>query len=291
MLFDLYLGLIKVGFSLPNYHYVGFGSIFYVDFKILHKFLRMTRMTSIEGYPDLWPRCRYNLPFDTVSLFEGMSSGFMSGLDRDELYLAWLDYDFSLNEIVAGDMTAFTALARAGSMVFVTIDLEKPKELDGDSPGHFFEFYQQEMPDFSFAGMTVENFKPAVREQTIVTMAERCFTQGLRGRSNFSFEHLVRLAYADGHRMLTIGGMVADEPVRQSLAALPISELWFLSRTEGETPIEIPKFVFTQKEIAVLEQRLPTTAKVPTHTGVKQADFEAFRKFYRYWPSYSEALV
>jgi hypothetical protein len=91
--------------------------------------------------------------------------------------------------------------------------------------------------------------------------------------------------------MLTIGGMVADEPVRQSLAALPISELWFLSRTEGETPIEIPKFVFTQKEIAVLEQRLPTTAKVPTHTGVKQADFEAFRKFYRYWPSYSEALV
>jgi hypothetical protein len=136
----------------------------------------------------------------------------------------------------------------------------------------------------------VADFKPPVRESTIISMAHRCFAQGVHGRTGLTFEYLVRLAYADGHRMLTIGGMIADESGRQNLTNAALSALWFLSRGKDGALIEIPRFVFTQKEVAVLEQRLPSGAR-PARTGVTQTEFDQFRRFYRYWPSYSEALV
>jgi len=291
MLLDLYQTLVRAAFPIQNYHYVGFGSIFYVDFKILHKLFKVQRMTSIEGFKDIWTRCSYNLPFNNVLLHCGLSTSYFSGLQAHEQYLVWLDYDFSLNGIAAADIQSFCALARPGSLIFVTLDMERPKELADESPTSYFEYYKDELPEFAMAGLSVDDFRPPVRERNIIQLTERCFSQGILGRPGLTFEYLIRLAYADGHRMLTIGGMIADDTARENLGNSAMDTLWFLSRGESGPLVEIPKFIFTQKEIAVLEHEFPNASVVPAETGVTQLEFDEFRRFYRYWPSYSEALV
>ena len=34
--------------DIPNYHYLGFGSIYFSDFILFHKYLNINRMTSID---------------------------------------------------------------------------------------------------------------------------------------------------------------------------------------------------------------------------------------------------
>jgi hypothetical protein len=291
MLLELYQRLAGIGFPIVNYHYVGFGSIFFMDFKLVHKAMGISKMTSIEGFPSLWPRCTFNLPFENVTLFKGMSSSFVPIIDRDELYLGWLDYDFSMNRIVADDLSGMIATMRPWSLVVVTIDLEEPQDRRSASPAELHAHYQAELPDFAFAGMKVGDFRPPARETTILSMLERSLAQGLSGRVGLTFEYLVRLAYADGHRMLTVGGMIADSAARAKLSGDGLADLWYLSRGPSGGIVEIPKLVFTQKEVAELEQCLPTQEKPPVRVGVSQEDFDNLRLFYRYWPSYGELLA
>ena len=291
MLLDLYQGLMEVGFPLPTYHYVGFGSIFFVDFRILHKLLRIQKMTSIEGFEGLWERCAYNLPFSNVTLFKGLSSDFLPGMGADELYLAWFDYDFPVSRVVADDIVGLCSALRPWSLVFFTVDLEPAEEMEDDLPETYFEYFSSEVPDFAMGDFTVDDFKPPVRERTIISLIERCIKRGLRGRPDISFEYLIRLTYADGHRMLTVGGMIADVTARKYLSGEALADLWFLSREKSGYALEIPKLVFTPKEIAVLEQQFPGGSEAPRDIGIDRSDIEALQRFYRYWPSYAEALV
>jgi hypothetical protein len=147
------------------------------------------------------------------------------------------------------------------------------------------------LPDFAWAGLENGDFKPPKREQTIVSMVERCISQGIRGRTGLSFEYLVRMTYADGHRMLTVGGLIADQSAREKLSGDGLSDLWFLSRGAGGSTIHIPRLVFTPKEVTVLEQHFPDGTKVPRGMGISLEDVELLRRFYKYWPSYMESLV
>ena len=290
MLLDLYQALMSVGFPIPSYHYLGFGSIFFVDFRIVHKLLRIKKMTSVEGFKGLWKRCEFNKPFESVNIFEGMSSDLIPGLSKDELHLAWLDYDFPLNKIVASDIVGLTSTLRPWSIVMFTIDLERPKELPDELPASFLKFFQDQLPEYAVSGLTAADFKPTVRDRTIVKMIERCVKRGIRGRIDLTFEYLIRLHYADGHKMLTVGGMIADQSARENLSKSTLDQLWFLSRDQEGESIGIPKLVFTPKEVCALEQAYPDGV-MPKGLGISNEDFDAFNLFYRYWPSYTETLV
>jgi hypothetical protein len=291
MLLDLYQALTVAGFPLNKYHYIGFGSIFFVDFKILHKLLGIQKMTSIEGFQNLWVRCNYNKPFSNITMFPGLSSDYLPGVSKDELYLIWFDYDFPVNEIAANDIMGLCASVRPWSLLFFTVDLEKAEEMANDLPESFFDYFSEQLPDFAMADLSIADFKPPVREQTIVSIVERCIKRGLKGRRGITFETLVRLTYADGHRMLTIGGMIADDIARQYLSGTALADLWFLSRGTSGAVIDMPKLVFTPKEITVLEQCFPDGSAPATEMGVEPSEIESLRKLYRYWPAYTEHLT
>ena len=290
MLLELYQRISGLGFPIDKYHYVGFGAVFFIDFRLIHKMLGIYKMTSIEGFGKLWKRCEFNLPFG-VTLFKGLSSGFIPKIDRDERYLVWFDYDFPMGSIVAGDIAGLTSSLRADSLLFVTIDLEGPEDLRGASTKMLFDYYTNELPSFAMAGMSEADFKPPKRDATIVRMVERCINQGLVGRNGLSFEYLIRLAYADGRRMLTVGGMIVDGASKPRVSGEQLADIWFLSRGEQGAVVDIPRLVFTDKEVAALERWMPTGAGVPKNMGLTADEVDRFRRFYRYWPSYSEALV
>jgi hypothetical protein len=64
-----------------------------------------------------------------------------------------------------------------------------------------------------------------------------------------------------------------------------------MSRARTGNTVNIPRVVFTPKEVAALEQCFPDSTSLPRKMGIAKADLEEFRKLYRYWPSYSETLA
>ena len=289
MFLDLLSTLGNLGFPIRKYHYVGFGSIFFHDHRLFHRELGISRMTSVEGFPPLYKRCRFNQPFSHVKLFQGLSSDYVPTIEPDDQYVVWFDYDFSLNRIVCEDLLGAASLLCPGSILIVTIDTHLPDEIANLSLRKLFRYFREEIPNYAHGGLAVSDFAGDNRLMTFLKVVMRCITRGLSTRDGITFEPLINMTYADGHKMLTVGGMVADENARASLKSIPLEQLPFIRRKIPGKPFHIPRFVFTKRELLSMEASCPG-GQLDLKTGVKKSEFKKFLPFYRYWPTYSEIL-
>src|SRR3954447_2820600 len=98
------LGRLSVFTPLIQYQYVGFGSPFFVDFRLFHRRLAITKMISIEKETDREPRFELNKPFDCIQMLWGDSSEQLREIDWNAPSIVWLDYDYVLNSAVLGDL-------------------------------------------------------------------------------------------------------------------------------------------------------------------------------------------
>jgi hypothetical protein len=87
---DVLRQLERLGLKISNYHYVGFGSFFFHDFRLFHHELNIGRMTSIEGDSSIISRCEFNKPYSAIDVYDGMSSAFLPSLERTKRYILWL---------------------------------------------------------------------------------------------------------------------------------------------------------------------------------------------------------
>src|SRR5690349_11519838 len=83
--------------AIRNYRYIGFGSIYFSDFHLLHKSLGITNMLSIEKDEHNQSRFEFNSPFDCVDIKFGMSDAILPTLEWENIpTIIWLDYDGKL---------------------------------------------------------------------------------------------------------------------------------------------------------------------------------------------------
>src|SRR5438128_1798782 len=88
---------LSAEFAIRQYRYVGFGSPFYADFMLFHKYLYIDDMICIEHGP-IKQRMRFNRPFPRIRLLWGEVAEIVPTLDRDTPHVIWLDYDYALNQ-------------------------------------------------------------------------------------------------------------------------------------------------------------------------------------------------
>ena len=89
--------------------YIGMGSIWFTDFVLAHKTLRVTRSISIEANEIGFSRARFNAPYATVEVVKGMTTDQLPRLLADQDVaerpaMIWLDYDYELNESINDDI-------------------------------------------------------------------------------------------------------------------------------------------------------------------------------------------
>ncbi len=122
----LFEGLARLGrtFNIRDYQYIGFGSIWFVDFLIAHRLLGISDMVSIENTNPGFERAQFNKPFRCITIRHGDSSRLIPDLDfRGRPVVAWLDYDKPLRQSqVLEDITLLCAKAIGGSIIIVTIN-------------------------------------------------------------------------------------------------------------------------------------------------------------------------
>lgn len=284
-------------FPIRDYRYIGFGSVYFGDFKLFHRTLGISDMISIEGNDDHEERVRFNTPYACVDIKMGTSNERLPEIALDEKrWVLWLDYDFSIDVTVLTDLRHAAANAHPGCMLLMTVDVDDKglSTLPPWAPEEDAEGFQNRTPREKLA----YKVQREVSEDTDVrgeAFAETCRQLALADISgglsanyahrDLEFRQIMNFRYADGRRMMTLGGIFLPPNGEEALfEAFGFSELKFFSDSPEPYPINAPQLTFL--EIRRLNQDLPTVAA--TQVPISEEDFADYKEIYRYFPSFSE---
>ena len=121
IMIEVLLRLSKANYTVSDYKYLGFGSPFYVDFVMFHKYLFIEKMVCVE-WGDVERRMRFNKPFKFIKLRLGSLSKHIPMMRPSENFLVWLDYDRPLDQEMVQDIRDTLSRLGRGSIFIVTID-------------------------------------------------------------------------------------------------------------------------------------------------------------------------
>jgi hypothetical protein len=301
MLLDTFQLLSNGGFRIADYQYTGFGSIYFVDFVLFHKYLGISNLLSLEHDPDAEKRARFNKPYDIIKLEIKSAFDAIPSLDRDLKHILWLDYDFRLEASVLADVKQAAFQLSPGSILLVTVDVEPPEVEDEtesnsenvrkSSPELTMQVFQEECGPFWDPTWTAEDFAASQlsdRNRDILNMA---ITNSLAVRPGVSFLPLFSFVYRDGHTMYTFGGMVGGDSERDKLDGCGLSRARYLRRDIAELPYDITVPRLTRKERTYLDSLMPLQPNLRRNQlGFNINELRAYEEVYRFFPTYVEAL-
>lgn len=297
MLLDLYR---RLRFSpIQDYQYVGFGSVAFVDFRMVHRALGIRDMTSIEYTDDPVVQSRFvkNRPFGHVDLRFGMSSDVLPTLDFRRPSLVWLDYDQPARRSMANDIAIVAKEAPSGTFVAVTftndfpLDAAKAATQLGHLRDGFPEFVAADDKPIRFQGQ--KNYGEFVRS-TFGALFETALANADAGKSDpldrRSAKQVCFIKYRDGAHMATIGWVIVAERDLPLFDECGLPALTFYSPAAEAFRIDLPKI--TPMEAREMELSLPSPQTDPALDWLPTEQREIFARNYRYLPNFApvEAL-
>jgi len=285
---------------VENYRYIGFGATTFADFILFHKELNITDMISIEKYSEYEKRCRFNQPFDCITIYPDDSNNVLPKIPWDKRVIAWLDYDGRLTDAVRQDVSYSVSRVKSGSMVIVTVCAEGYLSYRGETPAHatkrFRKRFEQEsrlnLPK-NYEGKDLQGIDMA---NTCRKLIEDYIRISLEDRNGISsqekimlYRPLTNFVYKDGAQMLTVGGLFYESKDDMIVRQCLFENLDFTSPGEGEL-YEIKMPIITPRERYYLDQKLPlgTYYDAINEFGLTQEEIDNYVCLYRFCPSYAE---
>lgn len=282
------LGL--AGFPISDYQYTGFGSVYFVDFILFHKLLGITRLLSVEHSKKIKNRVRFNRPYKQIDLAFKPAADVIPTLSPDRRHLLWLDYDSVLNASQLVDINLAATYLPPGSILLITVDVEPPGS-PSDGPKQWFEYFCGEAEQYLGEFTSVADFTASKLTNVNVQVLLRALKAGLAGRS-VQFFPLFNFLYADGHRMLTIGGVIGTDTERRQILASTFIKTVYSRRDFLRPPYSIRVPRLTRKERLHLDCVMPCPKSWrPSEFELPDEDVLAYREIYRFFPAYAELLL
>lgn len=287
------IGRLAPLYPLHEYQYIGFGSTFFIDFKMIHRQYGLTRLYSLEKEETKRRRFDFNKPYSCVRMHYGTAAQFLSSTKVHWGYpaIVWLDYDYRLDQSVLADIDRVIEKARPGSLLLVTVDADPPpgrerrgvlrKELELDkllqfAGGHIGKLGGAGLAD-AYHGYATTEIESKLR----------------RARPDCSWQPLFNFRYQDGAKMLTFGGLVIDSEVGRRVGACRFDELPYYRSGSEAFSITVPNL--TGAEIHRLAQSMPKPSKAKRDALIKLAideeDIDNYALLYRYLPQFIESHV
>jgi hypothetical protein len=290
MLLDAFQLLAEAGFPIRDYKYTGFGSLHFIDFVIFHKLLGIDQMLSVEHDLTLERRVRFNCPFSSIGIVMGSATDVIPTLSRDQRHILWLDYDEPVTKANLNDVYLAGSQLSNGSFLIVTVDVEPPVKDAYDAYTNK-RYFEEEAGNYlglaDIKEFTKENLYKTSRQVILNALKE-----GMAGRTSIDFHLLFYFIYKDGHRMMTLGGMIGSIAEKRKLNSMNKGRTIYLRMKGNEDPYEIKVPVFTRKERHLLDSAMPCLAGwQPTEFTIPAEHIESYREIYRFLPSYVELLL
>jgi hypothetical protein len=288
-----------------DYMYIGMGSIYYYDFIMLHKSLRLGRMKSIDD-KDTPGRFNFNKPYDFVEFENMKSTDFLSDYGFDRRIILWLDYDFQLCKCVFDDLTILAKKCNEGDVLFITLDASD-SEADKDTRSDFIRANERYISSRYQKNYYVS---PKYFPMLLQDILKNCLLEA--GEYNDAkFRKIFAFTYRDSAPMFTLGGLFTDND--KSLESLEGNE--FVSLDDRILDIGIPQLTYKEKihldaNITLLRNSLERIRRNANNnpkkmnemckrTTNRMLDFEiesfselqSYATFHRYYPQYYEGMI
>lgn len=283
--------LAALGYPIPEYRYVGLGSVYYADFTLFHKYLYIDRMLCVEVKP-IPRRMQFNKPFAFVQVTMGPASSVPNRLARKRRHIVWLDFDSAITVDAAETIDGFLQVLAPGSVVMATVSAdprvcEQETIPDPEQERKLLDHYSQ------FNDLLEDPVKPADISRTelpgLVARILRSQIQlSLVGRPEIGYQQLFNYRYADGMQMVTVGGLL--ESASGSRLSTEFLAEDFVNTTADPLGISVPPL--TVKERQYIDGHIRKSALV----GRLPFELEGtllknYIKWYRRYPSYFEAMM
>jgi hypothetical protein len=215
-------------------------------------------------------------------------------LSVDRKHILWLDYDNVITSDYLADLLVATARLPHQSIVLVTFDAEPPGP-PGSSAKQWRQHFLDEASDYLDERTSAKDFAREKIPDVVRSIVSRVIQRGLRGRPDIYFAPLFNFEYADGHRMVTLGGMLCTDDDLSKLKASGVTKAIYCRDSLTSKPFSIGVPVLTRKERAYLDSFMPCAdGWIPREfelpPDAKRA-VQQYRNIYRFLPSYAELLM
>ncbi len=280
--------------DVRSYRYIGLGSIYFTDFKLMHRAHGIASMISIEAEEDDQERFDWNRPYSTIEMRFGTTDAILPSLDWSFPSIVWLDYDDQLSQTKLLDIELLIRNAASGSFLLFSVNAETPAP-----PGY------QRGTDFVNALRTMvgsERVDPGLKHEDLQGWsAARVYrrimlasVQAALASTNAlistperrrRWRQILNIEYKDGARMLTIGGVIYEEKDEESYRAGAFDKLGFFRDGADSYRIEVPRL--TLKEMAHLERSVMNAPEeVLDLPWLTPKERKHYLQLYRYFPNF-----
>jgi hypothetical protein len=285
------VSILQGWLRLDNLLYVGFGSVWFTDFQIAHKFLRIRNLISIEASEIGFKRALFNQPFRCIRIEKGFSNEVLPVLFSESSLLkrpwfVWLDYDDALSESKAEDIRRVVENAPPDSIFAVTLPaVGRAFGRPTDRPQRIGTILGSVVPD----DLTQEACDSLLSETLLNLVGDYMASIAAAAARPGGFVRAFRIAYRDSTPMITVGGILpAKGSVPNVITAVGSSD-WPAMLVE---PVETPPL--TLKEAAVLQSQLPRSTRITRKAvqklgfDLEEAQLRSFERYYRYYPIFAQ---
>jgi len=295
MLLHIFQELRDLGYKISNYEYTGLGSIYFVDFVLFHRYLGLSKLTSVEGDPNIEKRVRFNRPYKLIKTVQDDMAAQIARLSQDRQHILWLDFDYILTEDLLDAVQLAVSQLTPKSILLVTVDVEPPGTPEDGltkwNPTTWMKHYKDEASTFFWKGITKLDFARGNLPKTNARLIKAAIEDGLSDRS-VNFIDMFSFLYADGHKMLSLGGMIGDDNDTRTIRSLDQNKFYFLCDDVSDDPYKIRVPLVTRKERLYLDQNMPCKdGWLPKDFEMKREDVDDYRDVYKYYPAYTETLL
>ena len=313
-----------VGFG--QHRYLGFGSMWFSDFRLAHRVLGLSSMISMER-KKYEKRANFNRPYRCITVKGENSTDFLRKLEWNSPLISWLDYDGCLEQSVVEDLGLFVDDCLANSVVIVSVNAGRanyrPKASMTGSAGKRISTALGQVEALLGVGVVPPRFEPTppaggaahgdVSEEQFaeflaeallaflthrVTTGSRKFGVTADGKAiPMKFLPLFNFCHKDGAEMVTVGGVVCS--------ALAEGNPWFNDAALGmeRNADNLPKHYrldmvpLTLKEKLTLDSCLPhdevnfmAEAK-QKGIGLDDSELLKYRRYYGHFPMFFEVPI
>ncbi|MFC4726904.1 O-methyltransferase [Coralloluteibacterium thermophilus] len=284
-----------VGLSLRNYRYVGMGANRFYDFLLIHKYLGLRNMVSLEYDEDMYERARYNAPYSFIDVRNMTVADFLASDSSREPEILWLDYDGGIGPDIVADINAIGSRLKVGDYCFMTVSGGPPRVMDQLSDADRLATLQDTMGDVS-GNVTLEDVERSNFPDAVHKILSASFKNAFAMRTDGRFRPLLQVEYSDSMPMVTVGGALLADGTWHSYRQKMAQALPFLP-AEWSTLYTIRSFYLTEKERALFDL-VATSSRSRSREknllkkmGFKDKEFAAYAELIRYLPRYVETAV
>lgn len=283
------------GLPIRTYRYIGMGANRFYDYLLLHKYLGLRKMVSLEHDPYMFERALFNVPYRFIEVRKTAVVNFLAE-DRSEApEIFWLDYDGGIDPDVVADVMSVGMRSKPGDFCFVTVGGHAPKALEEKSDADRLMVIQDLFREFAGA-ISIEDVERSAFSEAIHKILMAAFSSAFTTRRDGVFLPLLRVVYSDSMPMVTVGGAFLTEEKALEYRSRLKEALPFLSANAAEL-YHIRSFNLTERERSLFDRASTSIKKRSAERntlkrlGFKESDFDSYHQLIRYLPRYVETIV